>query len=910
MGVTQGKPSLPHLRDHIRRFDDHELVVLRQLFKDLASRSGGLAIDKETFLKYFPLPGLWGERLFEKFNLKGNAYIDFEEFLTGLAICCRGTSDEKMRFLFDMYDLTQDGYVAKNEMICMLHNLPHAHKIMSIHAYLNEREELKKSLIHPSASTPVAASSASSSEMAESHAPPPRSPGQGARTLGRSNSKENNQTPSPSVRGMKKSSSSTDVTKLPGNEEFWTPEEIQRLADKIIEDCAKSKPNELSYAEFKSWLQANPQFLNMFVGTFHEDTWGNDVNNNSNVKHPLTRAASSPNALEVLRDTNNAQQPAPVTAPQKKKSFLKLKQFFMKKRKPFRPLAAKCANCNCNIRTCNRCGVVQGTVETNKHKKIGSSGRKKRGSDGTATPPPSLTPPLPSPREEGGGSESPVELVIRYICNACKAQQQQQGQVGEIDPGVCADCHLPMRDDDSVLNSPTATSPRLPHEQERSTTPTPGGQRLSLSAETPQIYGPLYKLGRRTHGWKSRYYVLKDNLLYYYRSMDDTRPCGVIFLEGCFVEPLRDVKSNKYGLVITHESDLYPKHALYTQTEEERNQWLKKVQKGARVQNIEELYQMKEEIGHGKFSHVHVAVERSTGIEYAVKVIDKTSLNVQEKELLRSEIAIMKLLHHPHVIAMKDIFNTKQYIYIVMELVKGGELFDAIVGRKYLTEIESARIVKQLLSTTNYLHACGIIHRDLKPENILLSSAQPLGDIKITDFGLSKLVGPSDILKVPCGTLAYVAPEVLTMEGYDKGADVWSIGVIMYLLLRGRLPFDSRDKEVIIQKTLEGRLDFSDDHWQRISDAAKDLIRKLLKTDPSQRITIDAAMQHPWIVTPSAVIIGPLPASVNRFKSSSRASSTGSAAASTPSAPRSHFGSAQNQPEPEKSRPAPTTDAI
>jgi calcium/calmodulin-dependent protein kinase I len=207
------------------------------------------------------------------------------------------------------------------------------------------------------------------------------------------------------------------------------------------------------------------------------------------------------------------------------------------------------------------------------------------------------------------------------------------------------------------------------------------------------------------------------------------------------------------------------------------------------------------EIGSGRFSKVYEATNKATGAVVAVKLITKADLKEvnpvtffpqvlgchlmacllqNERELLRTEIAVLKLVKHPHIVRLEDVFETPQTIYIVMERVKGGELFHRIVGRPRFTEPEARALVIPLLQAVAYIHGMGIIHRDIKPENILCGNS--LTDIKLADFGLSKLVTPQEIMKMACGTLSYVAPEVLTMKGYGKEADLWSVGVILYLM--------------------------------------------------------------------------------------------------------------------------------
>ncbi|PHJ18140.1 camk protein kinase [Cystoisospora suis] len=377
-----------------------------------------------------------------------------------------------------------------------------------------------------------------------------------------------------------------------------------------------------------------------------------------------------------------------------------------------------------------------------------------------------------------------------------------------------------------------------------------------LKGSEAAIDGVLYKKGKHLHQWQARYYVLVDNMLYYYRRKGDAKPRGFMFLEGCYVELLSEqLGGRQHGFAIVHpKGETISKRLLFASSSKEQQEWVDALRVATKQQSLEQLYQVGEQLGHGKFSVVYKGIHRQTNEAFAIKVIDKGKISGHERELLRSEMAILRLLNHPNVIYMKELLDTKETLYIVMELVRGGELFDLIQQNHRLSELHVNRIISQLLSTVYYLHKCGIVHRDLKPENILLTDRTPNATIKLTDFGLSTLCAPNEVLYQPCGTLAYVAPEVLTMEGYNHQVDVWSVGVIMYLLLRGRLPFP-------MNKAL-GHPNFHQNHpvsfegpvWREISSSAKDLIQRMLQPDPRQRVTVAEALQHIWIKNPTAVV--------------------------------------------------------
>jgi len=261
---------------------------------------------------------------------------------------------------------------------------------------------------------------------------------------------------------------------------------------------------------------------------------------------------------------------------------------------------------------------------------------------------------------------------------------------------------------------------------------------------------------------------------------------------------------------------------------------------------IEDVYEFKKELGTGAFSVVKLAVHRTSKISRAVKVIDKSAIK-EKKEMLEREVDILKRIQHPNIVSVVEIFETPRYLYLVMELATGGELFDSIVSRGKYSEKDAAKLVRQIAHACAYLHKRGIVHRDLKPENLLLASKTPGADVKIADFGLSKIMQATSVLQTACGTPGYVAPEVLQGQGYNQEVDVWSIGVIMYILLCGFAPFHADTNPKLFEKIMAGRYTFLSPYWDKISDSAKDLIRNMLVVDPKQRFTSTQVLEHPWI---------------------------------------------------------------
>jgi len=264
---------------------------------------------------------------------------------------------------------------------------------------------------------------------------------------------------------------------------------------------------------------------------------------------------------------------------------------------------------------------------------------------------------------------------------------------------------------------------------------------------------------------------------------------------------------------------------------------------------LEDYYVLGDEIGKGGFSIVYQAERKKDQKEFAVKCIKKDMVEGEDIKLLRREVQIMKKLDHPNILKLFEVYEDDKQFFLVMELVKGKELFDKIVERGMYSERDASNIIFQVVSAVDYLHTNGIAHRDLKPENLLSAGEGENEIIKIADFGFSKSFAGDDAEKLmtSCGSPGYVAPEILTAESYDKSVDMWSVGVIIYILLSGYPPFYADSAPALFKKIMDVKYDFDDSVWEDISDSAKDLIRNLLVKEPSKRFTAKQCLQHPWV---------------------------------------------------------------
>ncbi|CAI9756432.1 unnamed protein product [Fraxinus pennsylvanica] len=269
---------------------------------------------------------------------------------------------------------------------------------------------------------------------------------------------------------------------------------------------------------------------------------------------------------------------------------------------------------------------------------------------------------------------------------------------------------------------------------------------------------------------------------------------------------------------------------------------------GHRTANIRDLYTLGRKLGQGQFGTTYLCTEISTGIEYACKSILKRKLiSKEDVEDVRREIQIMHhLAGHKHIVTIKGAYEDPLYVHIVMELCAGGELFDRIIQRGHYSERKAAELTKIVVGVVVACHSLGVMHRDLKPENFLLVNKDNDFSLKAIDFGLSVFFKPGQMFTDVVGSPYYVAPEVL-LKHYGPEADVWTAGVILYILLSGVPPFWAETQQGIFDAVLKGHIDFDSDPWPLISDSAKDLIRKMLCMRPSERLTAHEVLCHPWI---------------------------------------------------------------
>ena len=348
---------------------------------------------------------------------------------------------------------------------------------------------------------------------------------------------------------------------------------------------------------------------------------------------------------------------------------------------------------------------------------------------------------------------------------------------------------------------------------------------------------------------KKIWFRLVNKDIYFYDSKYDAVHKGMHNLSGVYINENTPFEFN--DKVYYSFSMIFPKkkRTYYCDNEKEFITWMKKLKQAINFKNIDDLYEVKEEIGKGRFGMVCKGKNKATGRIVAIKSMDKKEMRIEDLELVKTEMDVLKISQHPNIIKLYDIFENEDFIYIIMEYCGGGDLFSYIKKRGFkLQEERACEIIHKICVAVYFMHSYGIIHRDLKPENILMTDSTDYADIRLLDFGLSKIIGPGEKCAEPFGTISYAAPELLQGKCYDKAVDSWSIGIITDLLLIGVHPFDDEnDDNEIVRQTIYDPVPFYSKQWKTVSPEAKAFVDGLLQKDPQKRMSIKGALEHEWL---------------------------------------------------------------
>ena len=770
-------------KDAAIKFDTSELHELKMKFETLAERSKGPTVDKATFLKIFPLPGILGERLFTLFDVDRSGVLDYEEFICGLALFCRGSQEERLRVMFDMYDLAGDGAIHKKELSILLSHMP------------------KEKLEHSRLANKIRSVSLDKSDD-EKDANGNSTPKSGKNENGEFGYNDDNNTHSI---------------------------EIDKLVEQAFKDCDLNRDGKLSFHQFNLWVNQNPDLAAWLENEMNEEVFeAAGVLSGSKKSLPRKRIGSG----------------SPKSPKSKRSLSWDAKSLHW---------GLQCRFCTHQISFCTSCGTE--FTEKTPHSFVE-----------TVVPKVSATficgdDSAKSSSNSSNDTNNNTKTKQQWTINCTNCEQI-------LNISFCGGCgkkvtkdtfskELIFKPDDGLDALENLPRPSIDystfHEPKGSIySPAKTGEIKSIiNSRDVSMSGWLMKLGGRFGAWKRRYYWIDGKFCYYTKQSGNmTKPDGAVYLEGAYISRIKQDKDDgkHFGIeIMTSAGGERDVRQLFASTLKDQNSWISALKKASDIKSIENEYDILQQIGVGRFSKVYRCKKKNgSNEEFAVKIMQKDSMDIKELELLRTEIAVMKLMTHPNVITLEEIYESKSKIHIVMELIRGGELFQHIVGRKRFSEMEAYKLIRPIADALKYIHSLGIVHRDLKPENILCEKG--LKNIRIADFGLSQLVAPTHQLKLACGTLSYVAPEVINNQGYGSPADIWSLGVIAFLVMRGKLPYTAKTQEETVENIKESKtvIVLDDKYWKKRSPECCDIISRMLDKDPLTRISAADILNHEW----------------------------------------------------------------
>lgn len=376
--------------------------------------------------------------------------------------------------------------------------------------------------------------------------------------------------------------------------------------------------------------------------------------------------------------------------------------------------------------------------------------------------------------------------------------------------------------------------------------------------------GWVEKEGKFFRNRYKRFLRLKGGILSHHHN-PQSPATWELSLNDCTVGP--GVRSNE---LIIHLSSR--RVSLFCESADQLKQWSSALKQSA-DSGVKDFYVIGDLLGQGAFAQVKLATDRETGEQMAVKIIKKHQYDQKEMEYILREMNIMKSVSHKNIVNTVDIFNSSKYLHIVLEFMEGGELFDIIADAGNFSEQQASQVMRDTVKGVQYLHLHGIVHRDIKPENVLCKTKSWPLNVKIADFGLANFTEDGEVrerTKSLIGTPGYVAPELVRGEQYGAAVDMWACGVLLYIMLSGRMPFYGRDDQACLRMIAVGKFDFPDREWAAISEDAKSLVRGLLQVDPDKRLTADAALQHRWLAEPNKLSAAPILNDLSQIHSSRR----------------------------------------
>ena len=362
--------------------------------------------------------------------------------------------------------------------------------------------------------------------------------------------------------------------------------------------------------------------------------------------------------------------------------------------------------------------------------------------------------------------------------------------------------------------------------------------------------GPIMKTSKKANGVKIFFMSIIGEDIYSYTDETKSEFKHMHNLNGCFIkengeEKVANVVYYSFSIIFVNKTRTY-----YLKERSLAKEWTKSLRIAIGYKNFFDFYEMLDDLGEGQFGLVKLGVNIKTKEKVAIKIIKKSKMKPIEAGLVKNEINVLQVCRHPHIVQFLDHFENSEYIFIVMEYIKYGHLREYLTKKNFnISEKIASKIASQIASALKYLHSFGVIHRDLKPDNVMVFDSSKEFQVKIMDFGLSKILGPKEKTLEGYGTLCFVAPEIILRDPYNNSVDIWSLGIMIYYIMSGDLPFDdcNNHEKTIAKKIVYEELRFPELKWNSKSKELKHFISQCLIKDLKKRITIDKLVEHDWI---------------------------------------------------------------
>ena len=764
------KVAVDSLTSHLKIDDkDAFILYLKEVWVDLFSRVKENKNDKKEtdikktgvtkliFDKYFSLPGIIGDRFFRVLDIKNTTLLSINDFVKGMSTLFCGGYEETVKFIFNFYDMDNDGIINKEDI-----------RIVLSYITLDDSPDIKSSGINI-----------------------------------------------------------TYSKRIKSQEELYS----------ILQKCFENIPNnKMDFKTFKNVIENVNSDIYLMIYIFLLE---NKPFTKENIK--------SYQNIKKKKDSSNKNIPSAVNMimSPSKNSFFSPYKSFLRGRSRKSTIYSKNIDFS-KILENTKSDVVKKEKEANND--FRRKGRKRR----TTVQYESNIINLKDIQEEEEKKTKIKEERVKDLTRKKKKNKDLPEEQIQIKPAFKQKMKKKEEKPSSKLKiiekKEDDDDTSLSFDMESSS----GDSEYDEEGEEEdedilKNEGFLYKLvdGKM----RELYFKLVHKDLYFYKNKDDGHHKGMHNLSGLFLQKEKTVVyegANYYSFSVVYPTKT---RIYYCKNEKEYNEWIEKLKIATGYTNLLDIYEVKNKLGSGKFGLVKLGIDKKTGQKVAIKIMKKSSMDSSDLELVRTEIEILKICQHPNIIRLYNVFENPDYLYIIMEYCSGGDLFSFLENRNFrLSEKKASTIIHKMSTAVYYMHSFGVAHRDLKPENVLMTSNDDDGDIRILDFGLSKILGPYEKCDEPYGTLTYCAPEIIVDEPYSKAVDLWSLGIMTYLMVSGKLPFNSEDENEIARQVVYDEPDYiRNPIWKNITPECKDFIKRLLEKDQNKRMTIKQVLEHKWI---------------------------------------------------------------